>query len=91
MKYRSRLDIAANILQIASEGARKTEILYKAFLSYPQLREYMDALMASELVRYTGDKEKIYYTTEKGMRLLNMYKEIDGMIPQENNLTVIKK
>ena len=91
MKYRSRVDIASAILEIAREGARRTEILYKAYLSYPQLREYLDTLTGSGMLRYAGDDEKTYYTTEKGRRLLDMYRELDNMIPRENMLTIIKE
>jgi predicted transcriptional regulator len=91
VKYRSRLDIVAHILEIANEGARKTEILYKAFLSYPQLRDYLDALTGSGMLMYREEKATIFYTTEKGKRLLDMYKEIDGMIPKENMLTKVMK
>ena len=35
MKYRSRMDIASEILEIAEGGALKTRIMYSAFLSFP--------------------------------------------------------
>ena len=31
MKYRSRVDIAAAILEITKEGARKSSIMYQAY------------------------------------------------------------
>jgi predicted transcriptional regulator len=34
MKYRSRTEIVAMILDAANGGATKTKIMYKAFLSY---------------------------------------------------------
>jgi predicted transcriptional regulator len=40
MKYRSRTDIVAMILDAANGGATKTKIMYKAYLSYAQLEEY---------------------------------------------------
>ncbi|MGA9172279.1 MAG: winged helix-turn-helix domain-containing protein, partial [Nitrososphaeraceae archaeon] len=40
MKYRSRTDIVGLILEAANGGgATKTRIMYKAFLSYAQLKE----------------------------------------------------
>ena len=44
MKYRSRTEIVAMILEAANGGATKTRIMYKAFLSYAQLREYLQAV-----------------------------------------------
>jgi predicted transcriptional regulator len=40
MRYRSRTELASNILEAANGGATKTKIMYKAFLSYAQLKEY---------------------------------------------------
>ena len=91
MKYRSRIDIAAAILENTIEGARRTMIMYQAYVSYPQLKEYLTTLIETGLVRYSGEEEKTYHITEKGMRLLNMYKEVDSMIPRANMLTKIMK
>ena len=41
MKYRSRTEIVSMILEAANGGATKTKIMYKAFLSYAQLKEYL--------------------------------------------------
>jgi predicted transcriptional regulator len=41
VKYRGRTDIAAAMLEIALDGAMKTKIMYKVFLSFPQLNEYL--------------------------------------------------
>ncbi|MFL6431808.1 MAG: winged helix-turn-helix domain-containing protein, partial [Nitrososphaeraceae archaeon] len=45
MKYRSRTDIVGLILEAANGGATKTRIMYKAFLSYAQLKEYLTVLL----------------------------------------------
>ncbi|HEY6658310.1 MAG TPA: winged helix-turn-helix domain-containing protein, partial [Nitrososphaeraceae archaeon] len=39
MKYRSRTEIVSNILDAANGGTTKTKIMYKAFISYNQLKE----------------------------------------------------
>ncbi|HKU48757.1 MAG TPA: winged helix-turn-helix domain-containing protein, partial [Nitrososphaera sp.] len=62
MKYRSRTDIAAAILEISLEGAIKTKIMYKAFLSFPQLKEYLAVLMEKELLEHDAT-EAMYRTT----------------------------
>jgi predicted transcriptional regulator len=79
VKYRSRMDIAAAILEIAQGGAIKTRIMYKAFLSFPQLKEYLELLQDGGLLDYVAE-EKEYYTTEKGRQFLKMYKDVGQMI-----------
>ena len=88
MKYRSRMDIAAAILEIAQHGAIKTQIMFRAFLSFPQLKEYLSLLADAGLLKYREEVRE-YQTTERGMRFLKMYKEVDSMIPNENMLTKV--
>ena len=52
MKYRSRTDIIAMILQAAINGATKTRIMYGAYLSYAQVKEYLSFLIEKDLIRY---------------------------------------
>lgn len=80
------MDIATAILEISRDGTMKTQIMYKAFLSFPQLTGYLELLIDAGLVRYFGG-EKVYRTTENGRRFLKMYQELDSMIPHENMLT----
>lgn len=75
MKYRSRTDITAQILEAANGGVTKTKIMYKAFLSYAQLKEYLTVLMENGLLEYI-EGEQIYRTTEKGNRFLKIYNQI---------------
>ena len=50
MKYRSRTDIVGLILEAANGGgATKTRIMYKAFLSYAQLKEYLTVLLKQSI------------------------------------------
>ena len=44
MRYRSKTGIVALILEVANGGAAKTK-MYKAFLSYVHLKEYLDVLI----------------------------------------------
>lgn len=89
MKYRSRMDIAAAILATAKDGTMKTHIMYRAFLSVTQLNEYLALLLGSELLEYNRE-DRMYATTEKGEKFLQMYWAIDSMIPKENMLTNIE-
>lgn len=84
------MDISAAILDIAKDGAIKTKIMYKAYLSFPQLKEYLQVLTDGGLLEYVKE-ERTYNTTEKGKRFLKMYREVDAMVPKENMLTVSHK
>ncbi|MFL6460540.1 MAG: winged helix-turn-helix domain-containing protein, partial [Nitrososphaeraceae archaeon] len=65
MKYRSRTDIVALILEAANGGVTKTRIMYKAFLSYAQLKEYLTVLLQNDLLEYEEERQN-FRTTEKG-------------------------
>ncbi|UVS69139.1 winged helix-turn-helix domain-containing protein [Nitrososphaera viennensis] len=81
-KYRNRMDIAAAILEIAqgSGGVLKTKIMYNAFLSFPQLKEYLALLTENQLLEYASQNKNRYRTTEKGKRFLNSYREMQRML-----------
>jgi predicted transcriptional regulator len=79
MKYRSRTDIVGLILEAANGGATKTKIMYKAFLSYAQLKDYLTTLLENRLLDYEEGRQFLR-TTEKGMRVLQMYNQFDEMI-----------
>ena len=80
VKYRSRTEIVAMILEAANGGATKTKIMYKAFLSYAQLREYLSVLIENNLLEYL-DGTQTYKTTEKGLNFLKMHSEIGELLP----------
>ena len=79
MKYRSRTEIVSMILEAANGGATKTKIMYKAFLSYAQLREYLSVLIENNLLEYL-EGVQTYKTTEKGFNLLKMHNEIGELL-----------
>jgi|SRR5579872_2059123 len=88
MKYRSRTEIVMNILEIVSQGANKTKIMYKAYLSYTQLNQYLSFLIENELIDCKPGSE-LYTLTEKGRRLEQVCKELDNMIPLKKEQTKI--
>ncbi|HVP40809.1 MAG TPA: winged helix-turn-helix domain-containing protein [Candidatus Krumholzibacteriaceae bacterium] len=85
-KRRDRLYILAEILDIAKEGSLKTQIMYRANLSFTQLNEYLDLLLSMKLVGLTEDRAKtIYKTTPKGLQYLQNYKEIIELLKNGNS------
>ena len=79
MKYRSRTEIVSMILEAANGSATKTKIMYKAFLSYAQLREYLSVLIENNLLEYL-EGSQTYKTTEKGLNFLKMHNEIGELL-----------
>ena len=81
MKYRGRSEIIAVILETAndSSGVNKTRIMYKAVLSYTQLREYLSLIIENGLMEYL-EGEHIYRITEKGIHFLQIYNRIRELI-----------
>ena len=78
MKYRSRTEIVSMILDTANGGATKTKIMYNAFLSYNQLKEYLPVLIENNLIYL--ESTQIYKTTEKGLYFLKMHNEIGELL-----------
>ena len=73
---RSELDLIGEILVLSKEGAKKTELLYQANLSYMQLQKYLPFLVEKNIleehvVKNNGYLHRLYKTTEKGLDLLN--------------------
>ncbi|MDQ3840916.1 MAG: winged helix-turn-helix domain-containing protein [Thermoproteota archaeon] len=80
MKHRSRSEIVGAILEAANGGgASKTTIMYKAMLSYEYMKEYMLSLVQDDLIEYEQGM-MTYRTTPKGMRLLQLYNNVNEMI-----------
>ena len=84
MGYRSRDDIICQILQNAYRGgATKTELFYKVFVNYGQLKEYLTILTQSDLLSYDKETQR-FRLTKKGLAFLEAYSEIDQMLKDNN-------
>jgi len=80
-KRRDRLYIIAEILAIAKDGSLKTQIMYRANLSFAQLNEYLNFLLKRELMKVDTENVKtIYKTTSKGVKYLENYEEISNLL-----------
>jgi predicted transcriptional regulator len=79
MKYRNRTEIACNILEASYGGATKTKIMYNAFLSYNQLKEYLTLLIENNLIEYSGRTHE-FRTTEKGLKFLKTHNAIGELL-----------
>ena len=80
-KRRDRLYIIAEILTIAKGGSLKTQIMYRANLSFAQLNEYLNFLTEMEFLEIQNENKKnTYTTTVKGDRYLEKYKDISNLL-----------
>jgi predicted transcriptional regulator len=90
MKHRSRLEIISLILDIASRngGATQKKILYRAYLSYQHLKEYLILLQENDLIKYQEEQVRVYRTTDKGLRFLDLYNRLNEVVAMTNNIII---
>lgn len=72
-KYRSRLQIIADMLFATENGAQKTQIMYKANLNHRVLKRYLTQVMNAGLVSF--DNAGCYRLTRKGEKFVDIYNE----------------
>ena len=81
---RNRLEIIADILEIAKEGQMKTRILYDGNLNFSQLNEYLVFMIKIGFLEVNKDNEKrSYRTTNRGFKYLESYEEISSLLTKE--------
>ncbi|MFL6481203.1 MAG: winged helix-turn-helix domain-containing protein [Nitrososphaera sp.] len=97
LKTRSRIEIIGLILQaVEAEPLTYSKIMYQAMLNFTQVKDYASLLTQEGLLTYLTLERK-YTITEKGRKLLALFKETnklltandDNSIPQDNDLQMI--
>ncbi len=88
--YRQRLDIIADILEVISLDAKKTQIMFKANLSYKALTKYLSEVLNASLATYEQGRQ-CYSLTKKGYDFLGAYKIYCKTNKQIEKLEVAKK
>ena len=79
MKNRSRTEIVGMMLEAANGRATKTKIMYSAFLSYNQLKDYLSVMIENNLIECL-EGTQTYKTTEKGLNFLKMNNQIGELL-----------
>ena len=83
-KRRDKLCIIAEILEIAKGGTLKTQIMYKANLSFAQLNQYLKFMLKIELIQKIVDQGKEFYVaTDKGIDFLQRQCELAELLKTE--------
>ena len=82
MKHRSKIEIMYQILEIAKcdrnsgNGVTQTKIMYRAFITFVQVREFLTFLTERGLLQFDRNT-KTFKTTEKGFGLLQKFKQLE--------------
>ena len=81
IQHRSRWDIMASVLSVATAGRTKTYVMHKCNLSYRQLQAYLDILRERGLLKVESHKRKgnpweIFVTTDRGHAFLKAYDDL---------------
>jgi predicted transcriptional regulator len=78
-KNRSRQEIMRDILAtIEHASMSKTKVMYRAALSYTQLKYYEDFLQSNRLIKISNDD--LWVLTEKGRQYLQVCKLADQIL-----------
>ena len=74
---RSRDIIISKILDICTNGAHKTKIVYQANLNFRTVNPYLELLIKNGMINAQEERNLIVYeTTIRGLALLDNYKQI---------------
>jgi predicted transcriptional regulator len=85
-KRRDKLSIIAEILDIAKEGTLKTQVMYKANLSFAQLNEYLQFMLKIRLLqKLNSNGKEVYAATPKGLDFLQRHYELAELLKEETN------
>jgi len=76
VERRSRTDIIADILSVTLDGIRKTQLMYRANLSFKIREKYMEILVGQGLINVGSNSPVTYTTTERGREWLKNYEKI---------------
>jgi len=73
---RNNMDISAELLYVAKNGAKKTHLVYKANLNFALVKKYLTRLTENGLLESVNG---IFFTTDKGTKFLDQYEIMKPM------------
>lgn len=79
MKYRSKNEIIEKILEESQEPLTITKIMYKSYLSYRQVKEYISYLLQHDLLKENKNTSEFLITT-KGKEFLKSAKAVQDLL-----------
>jgi predicted transcriptional regulator len=80
LRHRTKEEITALILEaiVHTNRATQTIIMYKAYLTHVQLKQFLSSLTEKGLIEY-HKLERTYIITEKGMHFLEVYNQLNQL------------
>jgi predicted transcriptional regulator len=80
MKNRSKIEIFGRVLAVANgNGVTKTQIMYRAFLSFTQMKEILTTMTERGLLDFDSVTQT-YKTTPKGIKVVQAYTELNELM-----------
>jgi predicted transcriptional regulator len=82
-EHRTRLNIIADILEVAIDEPFRTHIMYRANLSHAQLKSYLNLLLEMGFLAVVADSidaRPRYRVTEKGLQFLKDYAKLNRLL-----------
>jgi predicted transcriptional regulator len=82
-RNRNRVQIVANLLSAARQGALKTHLMNRANLSFAMASQYIYNLLSTGLMVERIDEEtteRYYVTTPKGYKFLEMFENLEQLV-----------
>ena len=81
----------AEILEISRNGTLKTQIMYKANLSFAQLNEYLRFMLKTQLLgKFNANGKDVYGATKKGEDFLQRHSSLKELIKEEKSKNQVK-
>ena len=75
---RSKEEMIMDILKVALDPTRPTNLMYRVNMSWKPLMEYLSRLTSAGLIELkTIDNRRFYLTTEQGVRFLKMGEQME--------------
>jgi predicted transcriptional regulator len=86
LKHRTKEEITALILEaiVHTNRATQTIIMYKAYLTHVQLKQFLSSLSEKGLIEYHKE-DRLYTITEKGMHFSQVYNQLNQL--QTSNMS----
>ena len=83
-RRRDKLSIIAEILEIAKSETLKTQIMYKANLSFAQLNDYLKFMLKANLLKkFRANGKNVYMASEKGIDFLQRHSELTELLKEK--------
>jgi predicted transcriptional regulator len=88
---RGKIEIMANMLNIATAPIGKTRMMYSANLSYQQVLFYLKELQKNRLIEVVGEDAVVYRTTEKGREFISYFSKMSELLDKDFEAPTINK